>query len=75
MELYGLYTQYAELADSPKGSLLEFNKTRNNLSSEISKLFNQFNILLPNLNEKKFWITQNQLIYKTATGAVFLFQK
>lgn len=53
VELYGLYTQYAELADYPKGSLLEFNKTRNNLSSEISKLFNQFKILLPNLNEEK----------------------
>lgn len=53
IELYGLYTQYAELADYPKGSLLEFNKTRNNLSSEISKLFNQFKILLPNLKEEK----------------------
>lgn len=53
VELYGLYTQYADEADSPKGSLVEFNKTTNELSSEISKLFNQFKVLLPNIDEKK----------------------
>ncbi len=53
IELYGLYTQYADLADFPKGSLVEFNKNTNELSAEISKLFNQFKVLLPNLDEDK----------------------
>ncbi|QUL57356.1 zinc ribbon domain-containing protein [Paenibacillus tritici] len=53
VELYGLYTQYTDQADSPTGSLLEFNKKTNELSSEISKAYNQFKILLPNLDENK----------------------
>ncbi|MNC04031.1 hypothetical protein D3C75_514600 [compost metagenome] len=53
VELYGLYTQYADQANSPSGSLLEFNKKTNDLSTEISKEFNQFKILLPNLDENK----------------------
>ncbi|MBP1904443.1 hypothetical protein J2Z32_001060 [Paenibacillus turicensis] len=53
VELYGLYTQYADLADFPKGSLLEFNKTRNQLSSEIGKLYKQFKILVPNISDKR----------------------
>lgn len=53
VELYGYYTQYADQADSPTGSLIEFNKKTNELSAEISKDYNQFKILLPNLDESK----------------------
>lgn len=53
VELYGLYTQYAEQANAPTGSLLEFNKKTNELSSQISKLYKQFKILLPSLDETK----------------------
>ncbi|GAA0835987.1 hypothetical protein GCM10008915_23440 [Bifidobacterium pullorum subsp. gallinarum] len=53
VELYGNYTQYADQANSPSGSLIEFNKKTNNLSSEILKNYNQFKILLPELDETK----------------------
>lgn len=53
VEMYGNYTQFADQADSPTGSLIEFNKKTNELSAGISKYYNQFKILLPNLDESK----------------------
>jgi len=60
IELYGYYTQYMEQAISPTGSLIEFNNKSNDLSSQISKLYNQFKILLPNLDETKITKTVEQ---------------
>lgn len=53
IELYGSYTQLTDQANSPSGSLVEFNKKINQLSSDFSKTYNQFKVLLPSLDESK----------------------
>lgn len=46
-ELYGLYSQLNSLANSPSGSLMSFSKKINNLESEITRLSNEFSLLMP----------------------------
>lgn len=54
VELYGLYTQYADQADSPSGSLIEFNKKTDELSSEIGKEYNQLKTIIPEIKDSSF---------------------
>jgi hypothetical protein len=53
LDLYGNYVKYADQATSPTGSLIEFNKFKNQISSKISEDYSQFKILLPDLDESK----------------------
>lgn len=53
LQMYGLTSEYASLAKSPKGSLTSYSGSLNNLSSEISKLTNEINVQLPRQPDAK----------------------
>lgn len=47
LSLYGQYTKLYELATIPKGSLVSYNKSVNEIYSEIQRLYNEFVVLVP----------------------------
>ncbi|MGD8189065.1 zinc-ribbon domain-containing protein [Brevibacillus ginsengisoli] len=47
VELFGVFTEFTSLAESPKGSLTSFNQTTDKLSSEISKKYQEFKVRIP----------------------------
>ena len=53
VQAYIVFTDYVSQADSPTGSLLTFNQKKNQLSSDIMKKFNEFKVLIPNMEDKQ----------------------
>ena len=47
VEMYQSYSELISQASSPSGSLIEFNKTKNELLSEINKKADEFKIKMP----------------------------
>ena len=47
LSLYGQYTKIYELAISPSGSLMTYNQSISEVSSEINRLYNEFQVLVP----------------------------
>lgn len=47
LDLYGSYTEFEALAESPQGSLVSFNQKIRDLSNEIDKKINQINTKIP----------------------------
>ncbi|WP_147296312.1 hypothetical protein [Halobacillus trueperi] len=50
IELYGSYKEFVSLAESPTGSLLEFNKKFSKLSTEIVSSVDKIEVMMPNVN-------------------------
>ena len=48
LDMYGIYTQTVEAATSPSGSLINYNRSLNEMSSELKKKQNELNTMLPN---------------------------
>jgi hypothetical protein len=47
MKLFTAASEYADQAESPTGSLTTFNSARSELSSSVSNLYEEFNVILP----------------------------
>jgi hypothetical protein len=52
LDMYEIYIQLSEQAQSPSGSLLTFNSTCNDLSSRFTSIYARVKVLLPKVEEK-----------------------
>ncbi|MGP4060026.1 hypothetical protein [Halobacillus sp. H74] len=50
LELYGNYKEFVSLAESPTGSLLEFNKKFSELSTDILSSVDKIEVMMPNID-------------------------